>query len=127
MLRAKGKGQSMILGTQSGIASTAMRLLGIKWVLEQGRYEGGGIGRLFRISRFATEGKGVISLFWLFWNFLYDVLVFDFKFGSNRTAGSEDIIHFVAAHGPCRTIRFLVVSDFRVLDVRSPLVNRLAL
>ena len=73
----------------------------------------GGTGRV------ATEGKGVISLLWVFWNFLYDVLVFDFKFGRNRTADSEDIIHFVAVHRPCRTIRFLVVSDIRVSDVSS--------
>ena len=41
-------------------------------------------------------------------------MIFDFKFGSNRTAGSEDTIIFVAAHGPHRTIPLLVVSDFRV-------------
>jgi hypothetical protein len=36
--------------------------------------------------RIATEGKGIISLFSVFWSFFYDVMIFDFKFGSNRTA-----------------------------------------
>ena len=49
-----------------------------------------------------------------FWIFFHDVMIFDFKFGSNRIAGSEDTIIFVAAHGPHRTIPLLVVSDFRV-------------
>ena len=50
--------------------------------------------------RIATEGKGIILLFSVFWSFFYDVMIFDFKFGSNRTAGSEDTTRFVAAHGP---------------------------
>ena len=46
-------------------------------------------------------------------------MIFDFKFGSNRTAGSEDTIIFVAVHGPHRSIPLLVVSDFRVSYVRA--------
>ena len=57
-----------------------------------------------------------------FWIFFHDVMIFDFKFGSNRTAGSEDTIVFVAVHGPHRTIPLLVVSDFRVSYV-TPLLR----
>ena len=46
-------------------------------------------------------------------------MIFDFKFGSNRTASSEDTIIFVAAHGPHRSIPLLVVSDFRVSYVSA--------
>ena len=66
--------------------------------LRTSRCEGGGTGRLFRISRVSTEEKGTISLFWGFRGFLHDV-IFDFKFCGNHTAGSEESIHFVAAHG----------------------------
>ena len=114
MLRVKGKGRSMILRTQTGTKSTAMRLPGIKWVAEQEGWGRGGTGRLFRKSRIWAEGKGIISLFWGSGFFFHDVMIFDFKFGSNRTAGSEDAIIFVAAHGPHRTIPILVVSDFCV-------------
>ena len=100
MLRVKGKGQSMISRTQTGTKSTTTRLPGIKWVSEQEGCGGGGTGRLFRNSRIRAEEKGIISLFWGLWIFFHDVMIFDFKFSSNRTAGSEDIIHFVAAHGP---------------------------
>ena len=41
-------------------------------------------------------------------------MIFDFKFGRNRIAGSEDTIIFVAAHGPYHTTPLLVVSDYRV-------------
>ena len=51
------------------------------------------------MSRIATEGKGFISLLSVFRCFFYDVMIFDFKFGSNRTAGSEDTTRFVTAHG----------------------------
>ena len=50
--------------------------------------------------RIATEGKGIISLFSVFWSFFYDVMIFDFKFGSNRTASSKNTTHCVAAHEP---------------------------
>ena len=46
-------------------------------------------------------------------------MIFDFKFGSNRTAGSKDTIIFVVAYGPHRTIPLLVVSDFRVSYVSA--------
>ena len=69
---------------------------------------------MFLISRVATEGKGIILLFWGLWNFLYDAMIFDFKFGSNRTAGSEDTIRFVVAHGRNCAIRLPVVSDLGV-------------
>ena len=72
---------------------------------------------MFRISRIRTEGKGVFSLFWGFWIFFHDVIIFDFKFGSNRIAGSEDTILFVARTDGDRAIRDPVVSDFRVSDV----------
>ena len=91
MLRVKGKGQSMISRAQAGTTSTTMRLPGIKWVSEQEGWGRGGTGRLFRNSRIRAEEKGIISLFWGFWNFFHDVMIFDFKFGSNHTAGSEDI------------------------------------
>ena len=114
MLRVKGKGRSMILRTQTGTKSTAMRLPGIKWASEQEGWGRGATGRLFRKSRVWAEGKGIISLFWGSGFFLHHVIIFDFKFGSNHTASSEDTIIFVAAHGPHRTIPLLVVSDFRV-------------
>ena len=109
----------MILRTQTGTISTAMRLPGIKSVSEQEGWGRGVTGRLFRKSRIWAEGKGIISLFWGSRFFLHDVMIFDFKFGSNRKASSEDTIIFVAAHGPHRTIPLLVVSDFRVSYVRS--------
>ena len=96
-----------------------MRLPGIKWVSEQEGWIRGGTGRLFRKSRIWAGGKGVISLFWGSGFFFHDVMIFDFKFGSNRTAGSEDTIICVAAHGTHRTIPLLVVSDFRVSHVTS--------
>ena len=94
----------MISRTQTETKSTDIRLPGIEWVSEQG-WVRGGTGRLFRKSRIWAEGKGIISLFWGSGFFFHDVMIFDFKFGSNRTAGSEDTVVFVAAHGPHRTIR----------------------
>ena len=54
------------------------------------------------MSRIATEGKGIISLFSVFQSFFYDIMIFDFKFGSNRTAGSVDMV-----------ISFLICSRYK--------------
>ena len=59
------EGSEHEFGTQTGIASTPMTPLGIKWVSKQGGCEGGrGTVRLFRISSVAIEGGGIIPLFW---------------------------------------------------------------
>ena len=49
---------------------------------------------MFRIPRIGAEGKGVVLLFWGFWK-LFRRIMIDFKFGSNRTAGSKGTM----AHG----------------------------